>query len=403
MNVFYIPSWYPSQDHPLSGIFIQEQIEGLTKQYSDLKAGISIWGQKDEDAMLYLKEPLQSLIKVLKHEHQREEFQVLKENAFIFYNSAFTWTKKIANGNINNIIKANDKNFQLFESRFGKVQLIHAFITFPGGYIAMKLAEKYNLPYIITEEMSPFKPDVFMNLKRKINEQVLLPLEKAAKPIAVSHFSADQIQSYISSQVTYIPNMVDEDFFQPASKEVEREKFTFFTLGRMEEQKGIPVLLEAISKLKNKDILFKIGGDGEELVKYKLLGEQLSLDNIEWLGALNRDEAKLAFQNCNAFVLPSLHESMGVVFAEAIACGKPIVATKCGGPESIVNENNGLLAEVGDSADLANKIDRMVNNYDRYKAEVIREDFLERFSRKVVTAQIIKGYNQVINEQSPDN
>ena len=401
MNIFYIPSWYPSPDHPISGIFIQEQIEGLTDLNPHLKAGVSIWGQKDESMMLYLKEPFGSLSKVLKQKDTKEAVQSIKENALVLYKPAFTWTKKIANGNLSNILKANDYNFRLFEKRFGKTQLIHAFVTFPGGYIAMKLAERYKIPYVITEEMSPFRPGIFMNLKHKINEQVLLPLKNAAEVIAVSPSAAQQISTYTGSPVTYIPNMVDETFFTPPATISTRETFTFFTLGRMVEQKGISILLEAISKLKNKNARFKIGGDGEDLEEYKRLGNALSLDNIEWLGELNSKQAKQNFQCCDAFVLPSLHESMGVVFAEAIACGKPIIATKCGGPESIVNENNGLLAAVGDSDDLAQKITWMIDHYDRYDPETIRADFMQRFSQKVVGTQIMELYKKAISNLHP--
>lgn len=396
MNIFYIPSWYPSPDHPLSGIFIQEQIEGLTDLYPHLKAGISIWGQKDENRMLYLKKPFNTLAKVFNQKDSREEVQSIKDNAFVFYRPAFTWTKRVANGNLSNILKANDYNFRSFEKRFGRIHLIHAFVTFPGGYIAMKLAEKYKIPYMITEEMSPFRPDIFMNLKHKIHEQVILPLRNAAKVIAVSTAAAQEISRYSGSPVSYIPNLVDETFFIPPKSVARQRKFYFFTLGRMVEQKGIPILLEAISKLDNQNVLFRIGGDGEHLNQYKQLSKALSIENIEWLGALDRTQARQHFQECNAFILPSLHESMGVVFAEAIACGKPIIATKCGGPESIVNEDNGLLAEVGDSDDLAHKISWMIDHYDRYKPEIIRADFMNRFSQKVVGNQIMELYKKVM-------
>lgn len=396
MNIFYIPSWYPSPDHPLSGIFIQEQIEGLTDLNPHLKAGISLWGQKDESMMLYSKTPFSTLAKVFSQKNTREDVQSIKDNAFIFYRPAFTWTKKITNGNLSNILKANDYNFRSFEKRFGRIHLIHAFVTFPGGYIAMKLAKKYKIPYVITEEMSPFRPDIFMNLRHKIHEQVILPLKNATEVIAVSPSAADQLNFYTGSRVAYIPNMVDEAFFTPQKNVSRQRKFCFFTLGRMVEQKGIPILLEAISKLDNKNVLFRIGGDGENLNQYKQLSKALSLDNIEWLGALDGNQARQQFQECHAFILPSLHESMGVVFAEAIACGKPIIATKCGGPESIVNDDNGLLAEVGDSDDLAHKITWMIDHYDRYSPEIIRADFMKRFSQKVVGAQLMELYKKAI-------
>src|SRR5690606_40169273 len=175
-NVINNPSCYPSTEHPMNDIYIQEQIEGLADLYPHLKAGISICEQNDENRMLYLKKPFNTLAKVFNQKDSREEVQSIKDNAFVFYRPAFTWTKRVANGNLSNILKANDYNFRSFEKRFGRIHLIHAFVTFPGGYIAMKLAEKYKIPYMITEEMSPFRPDIFMNLKHKIHEQVILPL-----------------------------------------------------------------------------------------------------------------------------------------------------------------------------------------------------------------------------------
>lgn len=396
MNIFYIPSWYPSIDHPITGIFIYEMIDGLTECYPNLNAGVSLWGQQEERTLLYSGKPLRSFQKIIQSKALKNKVDQIKNNWTVYYSPTLTWSKKIFDGNLKGLLKSNDHNFRSFEENFGKVDLIHAFVTFPGGYIAMKLAEKYKIPYVITEEMSPFRPDIFMNPKHRIGEQVFLPLKSAAKVIAVSPAAAQEISSYSGSPVTYIPNMVDEHFFTPPKNVARQRKFCFFTLGRMVEQKGIPILLEAISKLKNKNVLFRIGGDGENLNQYKQLSQAMSLDNIEWLGALDRKQARQHFQDCHAFVLPSLHESMGVVFAEAIACGKPVIATKCGGPESIVNEDNGLLTEVGNSDDLAHKIILMMDNYDQYHPATIRADFLQRFSREAVSSQLMEAYQEIV-------
>lgn len=396
MNVFYIPSWYPSIDHPITGIFIYEMIDGITECYPNLNAGVSLWGQQEERTLLYSGKPLRSFQKIFQSKALKNKVDHIKNNWTVYYSPTLTWSKKIFDGNLKSLLKSNNHNFRSFEESFGKIDLIHAFVTFPGGYIAMKLAEKYKIPYVITEEMSPFRPDIFMNPKHRIGEQVLLPLKSAAKVIAVSPAAAQEISSYSGSPVSYIPNMVDEHFFTPPKNVARQRKFCFFTLGRMVEQKGIPILLEAISKLKNKNVLFRIGGDGENLNQYKHLSQAMSLDNIEWLGALDRTQARQHFQDCHAFVLPSLHESMGVVYAEAIACGKPIIATKCGGPESIVNEQNGLLAEVGNSDDLAHKIIMMMDNYDHYHPATIRADFLQKFSRKAVSSQLMEAYQEIV-------
>ena len=91
----------------------------------------------------------------------------------------------------------------------------------------------------------------------------------------------------------------------------------------------------------------------------------------------------------------SQHENNPVVLIEAIACGKPIIATSCGGPEDIVNETNGLLAKINDPEDLSQKMLQMINNYD---PQQIRADFEKRFSSMVITPRIIALYKEVIAE-----
>lgn len=193
-----------------------------------------------------------------------------------------------------------------------------------------------------------------------------------------------------------IPNLTDEEFFKPTLTVPDKGQIILFMLGRMVEQKGVPILLNALNKLSDNQIKLRIGGDGENIDEYKNIASKLNLRNVSWLGLLNRTEVRNELQQCHILVLPSLHENLPLVLLEAIACGKPIIATKCGGPESIVNEDNGLLAEVGDSDDLAHKISWMIDHYDRYKPEIIRADFMNRFSQKVVGNQIMELYKKVM-------
>ena len=195
-----------------------------------------------------------------------------------------------------------------------------------------------------------------------------------------------------------IPNLVNEDFFNIGISK-KKEKFTFFTLGGMIPQKGILDLLNAIKKVVSirKDLHFKIGGTGYELYKYKDFSKENNINEyISWLEQLTPIEALDEFHNSDCFILTSKHESFGVVYAEAIACGKPVIATKCGGPEDIVNEENGLLVETGNIEEIANAILYMVDNISKYNSKKIREDFFNRFSRKVVTEKIVNVYKECL-------
>ena len=72
----------------------------------------------------------------------------------------------------------------------------------------------------------------------------------------------------------------------------------------------------------------------------------------------------------------------------------------CGGPESIVNENNGKLVDVGNIQDLSNTMREMSNKLEAYDPKIIREDFEERFSRKAIASQILNLYENVLADNT---
>lgn len=395
MNIFTIPSWYPSYDHPITGIFCKEQVKYLAELYPEIKFCISLWGQNEESNLLTAKGHIYSLGKLWRMKNKMPYQTRLSDNLFEYYNPAVTWSRKIMMGNIRKIIKSNETNFIDFEKKHGKVDIIHAHVSYPAGFIAMALAGKFNVPYIITEHMSPFPFKYFMYGNR-ISNCITQPLANASTVIAVSPDLMEKIKNIGINHVEYIPNMVDENAFKIKENQSLSENFIFFTLGRMVEQKGIPVLLKAIKYLKNDRVKFRIGGDGENLRKYKKMAKFLGIDDkITWLGELNREKVKFEFQRSHTFVLPSLHENFPLVLLEAIACGKSIIVTRCGGPESIVNETNGLLVNINDSIDLAQKMKWVSENYRCYDKHEIRKDFLSRFSRPVVAKKILDVYSAV--------
>jgi glycosyltransferase involved in cell wall biosynthesis len=104
------------------------------------------------------------------------------------------------------------------------------------------------------------------------------------------------------------------------------------------------------------------------------------------------------YRDCDAFILVSRAETFGVVYVEALASGKPVIATRCGGPEAIVHEGNGLLVPIGDVPAIASAMVKMACNSDRYVAEKIRSDFMKRFSGPAVVGQLLALYRSVLTE-----
>ncbi len=401
MKIFFIPSWYPSQDYPIQGVFIKEQVFALAEQYPNMQIGVSIWGRNREDCLLWANQPLKSFKKIYKFYTQQKSIHLhqIKENLHELENPVLIWSERILQGNFKNILFASEKNLLAFQSKVGKIDLIHAQVCHPAGRIAAQLAQKYKIPYIITEQMSPFPFPAILQKNGKLKKNYQQAYQNASANIAISLDLQIKLQDLHIPHTHFIPNLTDEDFFKPSSKIEKSKVFTFFTLARMEAQKDIPTLLYAIQKVlkTQKDIQFRIGGEGTQLKNYQQLATSLGIaENIKWLGMLNRTQALKEFQQVHAFVLSSLHETQGVVWVEAIACGIPIIATRCGGPECIVTPQNGILVEKSNPEALAKAMEKIIQNYANYSPEKIRQDFLERFSKKVITAQIYALYQQVI-------
>lgn len=397
MNLFLLPSWYPSTSSPIGGVFTQEQAQALAELAPDIRVIASLWGHAD--AVLPARSPWRWPQRWLWQLQQKANDVRLKNGVHEIFNAKLHWSDRLPFGGVRQLINVNRRNFKLAQQHFGKIDLIHAHVSYPGGYIASLLAHEHGIPYVLTEHMGPFP---FPNLMR--GDQPVLEItqafKQAATSIAVSPSLAQRIASFGYPMPVVIPNVVDERAFalgQPSGT-----KTVFFTLCGITEQKGIDHLLDAIALWNPpaEKFEFRIGGDGPQRSAYQAKAHALGLDDrIRWLGTVDRMQAPALFRDCHIFVMPSRHETFGVVYAEAIASGKPIIATRCGGPESIVNNINGKLIDVGDVSALAHVMEHMASHWHEYDPQAIRRDFEARFSRRAVVQQLRTLYEQVLKEQ----
>jgi glycosyltransferase involved in cell wall biosynthesis len=101
----------------------------------------------------------------------------------------------------------------------------------------------------------------------------------------------------------------------------------------------------------------------------------------------------------DAFVLASEHETFGVVVAEAMACGCPVIATRCGGPEWVVGPGCGLLVPVGDTASIADGIVALACGQADNDTESARQSIVERFGQEAVASQLEDVYREVLTRR----
>jgi len=393
MNVFMIPSWYPTDANQLSGIFIKDQIYALAEHYPEHKFIIS----HCDNNYLSVTKPFKFVQSLFRYLKKKAEVKMIKQNLTEYYRPALTYSEKLG-GDLNNIIEVHLENFTNVQKKYGKTDLIHAHVSYPAGYTAKILKEKFNIPFIITEHMGPFPFDIFL-INGKLSDKIAESVSNADNVIAVSNFTARQIQSFGFQNTAVIPNMVNENIFKLPDSQIEKQGLTFLTVASLTESKGITELLEGIKMSKLPDNKFIIAGSGplENYVEEFLLQNKL-LERVNFVKNPARETVIRLFGECDVFILPSRLESFGMVFIEAMACGKPVIATDCGGPSDYIKDFNGLLIPVNSPEDISSAIDIIANNIQRYSAGAIRDYVVRNFSEKAVTSKIISVYKEVIGK-----
>jgi len=148
--------------------------------------------------------------------------------------------------------------------------------------------------------------------------------------------------------------------------------------GRLSLEKGIDVLLRALTLTKSK-VKLKIAGSGPEAERLKKMVEELKLENrVEFLGNLSPRDLKPVINQAKAVIIPSVWlENMPFSLLESLALGKVVIAAKTGGMSELIKpEISGFLFERGNSQDLAEKIDKL---------ESVRLDFMGQKAKQLVT------------------
>jgi len=140
---------------------------------------------------------------------------------------------------------------------------------------------------------------------------------------------------------------------------VQPDQFLLLSVAQLMHRKGIDVLLRAVAKLRDPDLVCAVAGDGPERAALTTLAAELSLgDTVRFLG--RRSDVGDLLAACDLFVLPSRAEGLGVAALEALGAARPVVASRVGGlAELLADGSVGLLVPPGDADALAQAIARL--------------------------------------------
>lgn len=387
MNIVIIPAFFQTKNRPTLGSFFLEQAKALKRAghqvtilYCDtysVKCAKEWFSYEEETAS------------------QVQGIQIYRQKSFCPLKHGIEGHKEAFAKGIDRLWEKHVKN--------QSVDIIHAHCCVWAGYAAMKLSEKTKIPYVITEHATLFQLHKD-EISSANNVVITEAFQKASKVICVSRAFGKLLEEY-TKNIEVIGNVVDcEQFMLNQSK---NEVCRLLTVCYMEEEaqlykKGMDILIKAWAKVASNypQARLIIGGGGKALEKVVEWTKKYQVtESVEFLGALNREQVVEQMQLCDCFVLPSRYETFGVVYIEAMACGKPVIAVANGGPDDFVHDFNGILIQPEQEDELVQALEKMITATGQldspYEPKRIAAYVEEKFSYRAIAEQLENVYKEV--------
>jgi len=261
-----------------------------------------------------------------------------------------------------------------------RADLFHAHV-YQAGVAALVAAKRYRVPLVVSEHSSHFS---LGTLQRSAARRARIVFRAADLVCPVSEHLRRSIEaSGVRGRFDVVPNPVDTTVFAPCPPRGDRPTALF--VGGLDPIKQVDVLIRAFARLGRSDIQLELVGDGAARGELEALAERLGVARaVHFRGYLPREEVARRIALSSFLVLPSRTETFGCVLAEALAVGRPVVATRVGAIPEIVTADNGILVPPADEEALADALARMSHVYSDFDWRMLSSGARDRFGLEAV-------------------
>ncbi len=281
--------------------------------------------------------------------------------------------------------------------------VIHSHFLGLNGYVGLSLKEEFRKPLVL----SAYGGDAYSVPFRDAGSRKLAESEVRGADglIAVSRPIAQNLVTLGSDpgKIRVIPTGFDASLFAPAPKEEARsrlglpqQKVIILNVANLVPQKGQSYLLESFSMVlkSRKDLVLVFVGGGELASDLRSRATKLGVgQSVAFAGPRPHQEIPTWINACDLFVLPSVSEGSPTVIPEAMACGKPVVATEVGGVQDLIKAGEtGLMVHAKDAEALAESIRGAIER--PWNSQAIRAHALS-YSWDALAEKIVRVYEEV--------
>ncbi len=292
------------------------------------------------------------------------------------------------------------------EKRFdiNDYSILHAHSLFSNGYIAMRLRKKYGVPFIVAvrntdvntffRRILPLR-DLGIRILREADRIVFL--SKPYRDKVLNSYIPAIFKDEIDRKSIIIPNGIDEFWL---ANRIEKEAplnpnlLKLLQVGDINKNKNIKTTIKAVKQMieKNNCVQLTVVGKIKDQRIYKRIKR---LPFISCISHRTKEDLIGIYRTHDIFVLPSIHETFGLVYAEAMSQGLPVIYSKGQGFDDQFPEGEvGFHVDSFDHSDIVKKIKQIVLDYSEISERCT--ELSSRFSWKKIASDYLDVYDEIV-------
>lgn len=327
---------------------------------------------------------------------------VIKPNNNVYVSECFNkWDRLVFDYKQSKIIKAIEEHYDVTS-----FDLIHAYTLFTDGNAARVLSEKYGIPYVVavrnTDVNDFFKLMIHLRgrgVKNMMSASKVFFLSESYRKIVFQDYIPEKNRDGIMSKTEIIPNGIDDFWLENLYLEdrcLEKgETIRFVYAGGIDKNKNITMTQAALSLLRNMGYKTHFTVVGK--VKNQNVYEIIRKDQFtEILPAASKENLIEIYRNADIFVMPSITESFGLVYAEAMTQGLPVIYTQGQGFDGqFLDGEVGFSVSSSSPEDIVCAVKSILKDYEKMSQRCLLA--CSKFSWKQIAGSYIDIYMHIIS------
>lgn len=288
----------------------------------------------------------------------------------------------------------------LISINFKKINLIHAHTVFSNGDIAYRVKKKVGVPYVVTirnTDINVFFKYIFFLRKHGIKilkeaEKIIFLSPKYEEEFFLRYVKKEEKEE-LKKKVIILPNGIDNFWIknQRTDNQNLKKKIKIIQVGNIDKNKNIVTTIKVCKKLIRKGYEIELKVIGRLYLNSKVLEENF----IKYIPFCRKEELLEYYRNSDIFLLPSKYETFGLVYAEALSQGLPIIYTRGQGFDGQIPDGEvGYSVTYNDVNEIVEKIERILMNYEYYSINT--KKYLEKFNWEKISNNYIEIYEEII-------